>query len=161
MLLIATTTPAAHDLRLTEQLGGGTYVGMGVALGRRAGGRHGLSAHPHFVHWREIHLLCRDGLAYARSSGHQRPRRAGYERMSETGSDKDTARQCRGRERPAKKEKRHSSKRNKNEEKGQKHDEAHSASVPHVVPDDDVKRDNAATVSHPSSGGGRWVHVPG
>lgn len=132
---------------------------MGIALGRRAGGRPGLSAHPHFARWQEIQLLCLDGLAYARAGKLKtQPQPAGYEKMRETKSSKEPdRRERRGHERKAKKEKHQNSKRDKREETKSGQGEQHKQ-LPAAHGDDSLQ--DASSSSQPAAGGGRWVHVP-
>ena len=50
-------------------VGGGSYVGGGIALGRRVGGSSaGLQAHPHWHRWLELRGLVHDGVRFAQGS---------------------------------------------------------------------------------------------
>ena len=50
-------------------VGGGSYVGGGIALGRRVGGSSaGLQAHPHWHRWLELRGLVHDGVRFVQGS---------------------------------------------------------------------------------------------
>ena len=144
-------------------MAGGAYLSVGIALGRRAGGRPGLSAHPHFVRWQELQVLCLDGLAYSRGAGSKvNPLQAGYKQVGGAQPSKEGHRERRRHGSKAKKEKRHSTKHDDGEEtSASKLEEKPRTAMPNRGATQDAKQDTIASSSSPSGGGGRWVHVPG
>eukprot|EP01052_Picozoa_sp_SAG31_P000553 SAG31_NODE_16_length_36206_cov_27.355728_22_plen_237_part_00 len=83
----ATTLGAAESngwgLVIVIMLGASAYVVGGVVVGRHRrvdnGKRNGLglSTHPHYLHWVEIHALCADGIAFARNGKRTRTNEGG------------------------------------------------------------------------------------
>ena len=65
-------------------LGGGAYLGGGIAYGQRVGGGKGVRAHPHFSRMVEVGALVMDGLAVVRG-GKPRGGGSGYAPLAAAG----------------------------------------------------------------------------
>jgi hypothetical protein len=72
------TTDMGWTLVAVLLVGGGLYVGAGVAHGSKASGKPlALDSHPHHRQWQELRALAMDGAAYARARAQGRA--GGYE----------------------------------------------------------------------------------
>ena len=149
-------------------LAGGAYVGGGVALGRRAGGKAaGLKAHPHWPRWVELGGLVSDGVAFSRAGGKRgsRSSAAGYAPVPSAEAPRGSS----GKDK--KKEKRTSSgsgggKEKEKEKKSSKQKRGSSSSQSAPAAPVDAPPAPATAAAAPASGtaaggGGRWVHLPG
>lgn len=132
---------------------GAAYVGAGIFLGRRrrGGGRPALQQHPHWSRWQELCVLCTDGLAFARG-GFTRGR------LPTASQQQDLLRGD---------EKRESSPKSKHKNKGKGkgngngNGKSKECSPPRPTEHTGIVAAAAQSRGTHSSGGGRWVHVPG
>ena len=166
-------------------LGGGAYVGVGVALGARAGrGQLAPSSHPHYPSWVSVAGLVADGVAYSRARAQGRSvstakrgggsyaavgdaSRAGRDSVKHGSSrteSKTSGGSSSSSSKKTKKDKRDKSKSPgraaESQEQQQDHADSARATTSSAAASATDQEPAGQAAGTAAGGGGRWVHIP-